>query len=300
MRKIRPKYKVLLERGRNALRRMWKRTERNRRKWKLKKTGLLVRKSRKVKRVTATNARRNDGRLSGGRTPRHGKLKRSYEKKRHGRKGRKRRYGGGYGSEVSTKRRSSQRRQNRDRIRKVEERSRAKVSQAVLVEVGSSVKDPLKASGMGKKRVGSAGYKSRTTSFRTPRDHVRGFLERRAEVRRWRAGRARTLRASRRMVEKGVVSVVNKSSEVLTDSRYVVRPGEGRMVSPEYWSGLKGVLLQTEFGPSPRSLARKRNGRYQRRYVVVDYVTGTVRVKRNPRSGEVLRPARMERCRWMF
>jgi hypothetical protein len=338
MRNIRPKYKVRWQRGRNALRCMWKRTEQNRRKWKVKKTGRMVRKSRKVKRMTARNARSNSRRVGGGRTPRKGKLKRWRKKKRNGRKGRKRRYGGSYGSTVSTKRRARNLRKQTRRCLPSPMGGRSYHGLTAWVPLlGERATDergkrgcraralgPLRPSHAPKVQL-SRGQTLNFVDFRkpqslplplslrswgskraVPRDHVRGKWERRAEVRRWRAGRAHSRGASRERREKGAVRRLSPyqgataHSDPLENTCYELHPGEGIQVQEMWWKTRKGERMGRQFGRHRRSLARKRNGRTGYSYFLVDYKTGVRRVKRRPRSGEVRRPNRMERRRWMF
>lgn len=278
MKKTRPKYKVRLQRGRNARRRLWKRTERNNKKWKEKKTVRRVRKGRKGKPVTGTNRRTNEGRLRGGRAPRKGKLKRWRKKKRRGVKARKRRYGG---AESKKELGALVRKKKKKNIREYRGREGGRRKGKEPVEGGR-----------------------RRSQRKNPRDHVIGARERRADMRRWRAGRAGTLGEARERREKGRVSRVEsgeaREKDVAekghkTKKVRKLKAGEGLKIKEGKWKERKGVRKEGQFGRG----VRKRNGRSGRGYVLVDYRTGMRRVKRNPRSGEVRRPTRMERGRWM-
>jgi hypothetical protein len=290
MRKQREKYKVRRQRGRNAIRRRWKRTERSNEKWKLKKTGRRVRKTRKVKRITAVNSRTNNARRGGGSVPRKGKLKRWLKKKRCGQKSMRRRYGGGEsrkGKRVAgIVRKSTEQRKYRRNARKSSFRGIYTLSNSRRGEQ----RDP-------KSRKGYT-------------EHGRGNRERRAEVRRWRAGRVPTRGEGRKRRERGVVCGVGKGKRGMPwrDGKIVLSPGEGRQIGGDQWKRRKGTRKERNYGKFRkrrkgrkwrRSLAWVRNGRSGRGYVLVDYRTGTRRVLRMPRTGEVRRPARRDRSRWM-
>lgn len=326
MKQGRQKYKVRLQRGRNAMRRIWKRTERNNRKWKKKKTVMRVRKGhRKVKRRrTGTNRRTNRGRERGDRAPRTGKRTKWLMKKRKARKARKRRYGAGTkpkrrGAMVRNKKHKNQvglrTRENRYRKgagylpRKGYDRPATAIegrwdgnegkvgTLEEAIEVGL---DTLGGRALrGSVRSQLPMREPRREQRKKPRDHVRGRVERSAEIRRWRAGRAKTRGEARKRREGGQVRRVGAGKatqgEERTEGMRGLVPGEGRKRKEARWKGKKLERRRSEFGRG----VRKWNGRTGRGYVRVDYRIGVRRVTRRPRTGEVRRPARMERGRWM-
>jgi hypothetical protein len=287
MKTKRPKYKVRRQRGRNAIRRMWKRTERSKKKWKIKKTGRRVRKSRKVKRLTATNTRSNGGRRGGSETPKKAKQKRWLKKKRRGQKGMARRYGGGRtvtGKRVAVKVRKA--REKKKYGRKRRKSSLLMMCKEVAVEGPQGLE---KVSKDGRRRnVG--------------REHALWPIDRRVEMRRWRAGRVETMGTGRKRRARGAVTRVGtgQGGAVVTDGHRLLKAGEGRQVTSEAWKERKYVINGRQYGKGRRSLVWKRNGRAAREYARVDYRTGTRRVKRRPETKEVRRPGRRERSRWII
>lgn len=217
------------------------------------------------------------------------------KKKRHARKGRKRRYGAGSVA-AKPKRRvervRNKKHKNQTGLRTMELAKHMYSKGAGLVPV-KDMCDYVVMQELREQR-------------KKPRDHVIGGVERSAEIRRWRAGRAKTRGESRKMREGGEVRLVGSSSrqvgvgearsgEPRRDPKRRLGPGEGRKVKEESWKGRKQVRQQNQFGRGNRV----RNGRTGRGYVIVDYRTGVRRVTRRPRTGEVRRPARMERGRWI-
>ena len=287
MRKTRPKYKVRRQRGRNAIRRRWTRTERSNKKWKVKKTVRRVRTGRKVKRrVTGRNERTNDARLGGGEVPRRGKLKKWLKTKRRGRKSAKRRYGSG--QSVSTKRRG-------ERVRKQQKKNikAYRTREEWYMKGRKGVKGQRDRNG---RRRDEAGRGTRMREeIQKPMPHVRRGRERRVEIRRWRTGRAHTRGEARRRREKGRVRKRGER-EPRKDGKRQRKVGEMRQVDEEYWSVRKEERRKRQFGAE----VKQRNGRAGRPYVRVDYRTGRRRVHRRPRTGEVGRPARIERGRWIM
>lgn len=312
MKQGRQKYKVRLQRGRNAMRRIWKRTERNNRKWKKKKTVRRVRKGhRKVKRRrTGTNRRTNRGRERGDRAPRTGKRTKWLMKKRKARKGRKRRYGAG----TKPKRRGEmvRKKQHKNQVGLRTREARYRKG-AGYVRPATAIEGRWDHSVEGEEAVVAGetkkGRESRSSKLpmreqrreqrQKPRDHVMGRVERSAEIRRWRAGRAKTRGEARRRREEGQVRRVGAGKATQGEERREGKrsraPGEGRKRKEERWKGKKQERRRSEFGRG----VRKWNGRTGRGYVRVDYRIGVRRVTRRPRTGEVRRPARMERGRWM-
>jgi hypothetical protein len=288
MRKKRPKYKVRRQRGLNAMRRRWKRTERSNKKWKLKKTGRRVRKSRKVKRRTALNASTNSARRGGSPFPRKGKLKIWLTKKRRGRKARRRRYGAaGDRRPECVAARVKERTEQRKHWRKCSKPS-------LKAMAGHRVKQP---SGQLQGIERRQNQRRRTGG----REHGRGRRERRAEIRRWRTGRVPTRGEGRQRRERGGVIFVGagKRGTLCTESKQALNVGDGRQIVGESWNGRKKTRDRGQFNQGRRSLAWIINGRSGRGYVIVDYRTGTRRVWRRPRTGEVRRPMRRERSRWI-
>lgn len=300
MERKREKYKVRSRLGRNASRCMWVRTEKNSRKWEVKKTGRLVRKSRPVKRLTRRNARKNVIAMGGGSTPRRGKLGKWRKKSRVGWLGLGRRYGAGSGGKAKLGRLMMQRSLGAESVKRL-----ASVREGGK---GGSPKDYVR-SNPSTSSIGS----------------VRWSRERRAEMRRWRSGRVSSLGEARERIEKKNVALVAAGlvEEVTFGTRKpgdVVKPGEGRKVSESAWVGVKygrrmggtrrmGKLCGLEedsnnlvgvVGTQEPRLGRSRvmtmlDGRSVPAYAVVDGRMGVVRVKRRPRSGEVRRPARIDR-----
>lgn len=109
--------------------------------------------------------------------------------------------------------------------------------------------------------------------------------ETRVDVRRWRTGRVKTLEMARDRIEEGKVREVNVTGEGKREYGKEVRwkskrvkPGKGRKIEEKTWKGRK------ENG-------RERMGKEERerqgaKAVEVDYVSGTRRRYRRPRSGE--------------
>lgn len=284
---VRTKYKVLRRRGINATRSLWKRTEWHHAKWRAKKTVRRVgRRGRRGIRypVNGTYGSTIDSILQGGTAPRYGSRKATHRKKRAVRKGRKIRYGGG----VRTKSVGRKRRVGvgmKARGKRPVNRTGAYIKNTDVLSEGLAPRVQERA-------VGRADRNK----------HLRGGRERKAPVRRFRSGRAETIPAAREIRKRGEVlkrgSGGNTTAPGVRKSEFgrgwSLEPGEGRRIHESRWKRRKKKRRRREYG---RRIGR-RNGRTARGYVSVDYRTGTRRVKRSPRSGEVRRPYKMGRSRW--
>lgn len=187
--------------------------------------------------------------------------------------------------------------------RGAEVRDRRKKQRVRTKEVGKSYRKGLrgysaKASAYGeKKRVDN-----RMWERRSPVNHLRGKMERRVDHRRWRAGRVDSRRGGRERMKKGKVerlevpeTSLRKKMQGEMEGWEQVEVGDGRKIKEEYWMRRKKERRRKQYGTSVAA----RNGRTRRAYRRVDYRIGRRRVRREPRSGEVRRPQRIERCRRM-
>lgn len=244
----RSKYKVCAQLGYNGRIRRW---YGKKRKWE---KGKLFRKSDNGSGVAVINPGKsvsNEDRRK-GKSRKRGRIriKDEYRNVLRRRKGRKRRYGGRKIDRYNRYRKEQ--RKERKRKKKGKDRGRRKGERE-----GNVKKDESRLS----------------------------KVEIRADIRRWRSGRVKSVQISRDLISHGKIKRLNKRGEEEGRVKWKGKrrkPGEGREVEKETWKkrkeGGKGRIGVKEY--------EKQAGKYRE----VDYVAGRRYVYRRPRSGEVVRP----------
>jgi hypothetical protein len=188
------------------------------------------------------------------------RIKDGYRRRLSTTTGRKVRYGG-----VKGKRRKGKRRKERESYKK----RKNKVS-----------------------RRGRKGRWQKTTRKEERKGSRFGYGERRADVRRWRAGRVKTIYMGRERIEEGKVEYRKERGESQGKRKWqgkVRKEGEGRKREEGTWKKRKEERVE--------KVKKEEGERKAAKYREVDYVSGTRRVYRKPQTGEIWMPKGRKRSR---